>query len=580
MPSPEDVLLDQLLKSRQAERSTPIKDDTAFEIFCCEQALHLHDLSPDEIVAGVVGEGMDGGIDGLYVFLNDVLLAEDSEVFDEGFKPSSISSGARLELQIVQAKRENSFSETAIQKVSSTCADILKLDADIESLRVLYNAEIVSRSGLFREVLLRLASRHPTVSIVFSYASKGQATEVNERVRARATTLEAQFARIITGAKGSVEFLGSAELYKRSNTRSSPTLELRFQEDLTSSSSHLTLVSLKDYIDFLSDENGKLHKEIFDWNVRDYQRGVEVNREIEQSLANPSAPEFWWLNNGVTIVCTKATRIGKTYALDDVQIVNGLQTSYTVHNSRGVIEADERIASKAVTVRILIISNDDHESRDRVIRATNRQTAVPAASLRATDAIQRHIEDYFLSQGWFYDRRKNYYRNAGKSIERIVSIPLLAQVVMATGLSRPDDARARPSSLLKRDEEYGKIFSERTPIEVYLWVARVQKYVDEFLASPIAEAAAQERTNVRFHLSMVVVARMYGKRVHSPSELRMLAEKGALPSSDLVSECLAQVRESLIEFRSDGGQSDDRISKGPLFVEYLSKRLHGTESVK
>lgn len=49
---------------------------------------------------------------------------------------------------------------------------------------------------------------------------------------------------------------------------------------------------------------------------------------------------------------------------------------------------------------------------------------------------------------------------------------------MAMGLSRPDNSRARPSSLLKRDEDYKRIFSTATSLEVYLWLAQSQKTVD------------------------------------------------------------------------------------------------------
>ena len=56
----------------------------------------------------------------------------------------------------------------------------------------------------------------------------------------------------------------------------------------------------------------------------------------------------------------------------------------------------------------------DAPTRDQVIRATNRQTAVSDASLRATDDVQRQIENYFLTKGWYYDRRKNFYKNEGK----------------------------------------------------------------------------------------------------------------------------------------------------------------------
>lgn len=72
---------------------------------------------------------------------------------------------------------------------------------------------------------------------------------------------------------------------------------------------------------------------------------------------------------------------------------------------------------------------------------------------------------------------------------------------MAMGLSRPDNSRARPSSLLKRNEDYKRIFSASTNLEIYLWLAKAQKAVDAFLLSEEAAATAQERTNVRFHLA-------------------------------------------------------------------------------
>ena len=119
--------------------------------------------------------------------------------------------------------------------------------------------------------------------------------------------------------------------------------------------------------------------------------------------------------------------------MDDVQIVNGLQTSHTIHATLSKQPADHPARDRAILVRILV--TDDATTRDQVIRATNRQTNVPVAQLRATDDVQRSIEAYFIGHGWYYDRRKNYYRNLGKNPERIIGIPLLAQAVMAMGLS-------------------------------------------------------------------------------------------------------------------------------------------------
>ena len=572
MVNNELVLLDQILDQRQAERPAAIKDDDAFELFACEQALRYRDLSPEEITDGVVGGGNDGGIDGVYVFLGDVLLSEDSDVFDNDFIPGKVSPGTRLELWMVQAKREVSFTETAIEKVADSARRLLSLAEYESELCELYSPALVTRTGFFRQALRALATRHPHVVIYFVYATRGRTEDINTKVRIKGRDLEVQLAGVMPGAEGKVEFLGAAELWQRANTVPSYTTQLTYQENATSGSSHVALVKLRDYIKFLTDEQGRLRRHIFDWNVRDYQGDVEVNKEIRDSLQDPAGPEFWWLNNGVTIVCSKASAVGKTYALDDVQVVNGLQTSHTIYNVLHEVSGDHPTLDRAVLVRILV-TGDDPATRDRVIRATNRQTSVPAAQLRATDDVQRNIEAYFLGHGWFYDRRKNYYRNNGKSPERIVSISLLAQAVMAMGLSQPDNSRARPSSLLKRNEDYKKLFSETIPLEVYLWFAQSQKSIDAFLVSEAANTIPPERTNLRFHLAMVAAAILVGSEVHSPTQLRSVAAAQTPITDADLPNCLEFLRDCFAKFGKKTGDATDKIAKGPEFVEFILKNM-------
>lgn len=574
----ELVLLDQVLAERQTERISPIRDDVAFELFAAEQALHGHELSLDEIEAGVIGGSNDGGLDGIYVFLGDTLLSEDSDVFQEGFKASSVTAGTKLALWLIQAKRETSFSETAIEKAADSTGRLLSLTEDEALLGRLYSSVVVTRTGFFRKALRTLAAKRPRVEIHFVYATRGRtsgANGINTRVEIKARDLEIQLAGVISGATGHVEFLGAAELWERSNRVQSYTTQLQYQENATSGSSHVALVKLRDYMTFLSDDNGEIRRHIFDWNVRDYQGDVEVNREIKDTLQDPDGPEFWWLNNGVTIVCSQAIAVGKTYTLENVQVVNGLQTSHNIHRVLRAAQLDHPAFDRAVLVRILV-TGDDPATRDQVIRATNRQTAVPAASLRATDNIQRDIEAYFFRLGWFYDRRKNFYRNTGKSPERIVSIPVLAQAVMAMGLSRPDNSRARPSSLLKRDDDYRKIFSDKIPVSIYLWLASSQKSVDAFLAAE-ADVTTQERTNLRFHLAMVAAAKLVGGQVRGLEQLRSTADADRAITEANLPECLAHVREHFTEFQSSTGYAPDKIAKGPEFVDFLLQRTVLTE---
>jgi hypothetical protein len=570
----ELVLLDQVLAQRQAERISPIKDDVAFELFAAEQALHGHELSLDEIADGVIGGSNDGAIDGIYVFLGERLLSEDGDVFQEGFKATSVQAGTKLEVWLIQAKRETSFSETAIDKARDSTDRLLSLHEDDALLNQLYSPVVVTRTGFFRKALPVLAARHPKVEIHFVYATRGRTSGpngINTKVKIKAQSLETQLANVISGATGHVEFLGAAELWQRANSVPSYTTKLQYQENATSGSSHVALVKLRDYMTFLSDDKGDIRRHIFDWNVRDYQGDVEVNREIKDTLQDPDGPEFWWLNNGVTIVCSQAIAVGKTYTLENVQVVNGLQTSHNIHRVLRAAQDDHPAFDRAVLVRILV-TGDDPATRDQVIRATNRQTSVPAASLRATDNIQRDIEAYFLGHGWFYDRRKNFYRNTGKSPERIVSIPVLAQAVMAMGLSRPDNSRARPSSLLKRDDDYRKIFSDKLPVNIYLWLASSLKAVDSFLAAEAGDVTTQERTNLRFHLAMVAAARLVGGKVWSPKQLQAIADQETSITDADLAECLDLVRASFAAFQAEKGYSADKIAKGPDFVEFLLQR--------
>lgn len=567
MTSNELVLLDEVLERRQQARAEPVRDDDAFETFACEQALRELDVSPEDVEAGIVGGGNDGAIDGAFCFQGDILIEEDSEIFDAGYTPPRNQSGTRLLLWLIQAKRQQSFTETAIDLVASSTKRLLDLGSSEADLRLLYADAVVRRIVLFREALKVLAVRHPSVEVRFTYATRGNLADVNPKVLQKAHDLETQFSEILPDAVGKVELLGASELWRRATDLPSFTLELPYQENATRGTSHVALVLLRDYLNFLSGADGGLRRHIFDWNVRDYQGEIEVNNEIGASLLDPAGAEFWWLNNGVTVVCSKSSIIGKTYVLDDVQIVNGLQTSHTIYRVLKGLSLAHPVFNRSVLVRILVTS--DAHTRDQVIRATNRQTSVPVASLRATDDVQRKIEAYFEPRGWYYDRRKKYYSNIGKSPEKIVSIPLLAQAVMAMALSQPNNSRARPSSLLKRDEDYSKIFSDATPLAIYLWVAKAQKAVDAFLQSEAAATTAPERTNLRFHLSMLAAGRLLGDRVRAHTQLARIAEADIpIGQADLLA-CLTDLRAAFDAYTEKTGDSADKAAKGSEFVENL-----------
>jgi len=562
------VLLDTLVEGRAAEQEgEPLADDRLFELFCLEQILKQNELSQEEIVAGQIGGGNDGGIDGLYCFLDGSLIEEDAELLDEDFDPRKVKTGAELALFVIQVKRADSFTETSVQLIADTLSEILDLSKEDDILQEVLSTELIDRAAIFRRAWERLATRHPVISVQVRYATKGDTKKINDKVGDRAKRLQGAISDVNSRANSTVHFVGARELVDLAAQEKSYTLQLKYQEMATANQSHLLLVRLDDYMTFLADD-GTLRKHIFDWNVRDYEGGVEVNKEISASLADSIAPEFWWLNNGVTIICSQASSQNKTMSLDDVQVVNGLQTSVSIYNYLSDAPADDTSRDRNILVRI--IATQDPDTRDKIIRATNRQTAVQAASLRATDTIQRDLERYFLGQEWYYERRKNYYRNQGKPVARIVTIPYLAQAVLAMGFSDPSNSRARPSSLLKRDSDYNRIFDNKVDFGVYLWLARTQKFVDGVLRS--AKLENNGLTNLRFHTAMTAVAAVFEGRVYDPKQLTSLVEEDLTPTDVYkAGTMVAQAGEAFS--KSTGIVKLDQVVKSSDFTEFLLERL-------
>jgi AIPR protein len=576
MQNNETVLVDGYIQAAQDERDTPLEDDVAFETFGAQMVLRDRNLSDEEIELGRVGGGMDGAIDGVYVFLDGELLDEDSELFDPGFKVRAIRKNPELTLWLIQSKRTPSFTETAFDLVHSSVSRLLDLNQTDDQLRVLYSDELISRIRIFTKAWILLSTRSPSISLRFDYVTRGDVSTVGAPVQQKAEDLKSLLESKVPGAAANVRMIGARELWTIANNVPEYDLQLRFAEYLSKGPSYTGLVSLADYYEFLSDDKGELRGHLFDWNVRDFQGGVSVNKDIQSTLDSGDALDFWWLNNGVTILCSTVSISGdKLFTMENVQIVNGMQTSHSVHSAirRIGVEA-ERARQRSLLVRVF--QTQDEATRDRIIRATNSQTKVPDASLHATEDIHRQLEVYFAAKGWFYDRRKNFYKNNGKPADRIVSIPALGQATMAMGLGRPDDARARPSSLLNNPNDYKSIFSQKVPLATYLWLAQAQRRIDSILLMPDV-ADAYVRTNLRFYVSVYLVTKQLGARVYSPSQLAAVAGTPVDFSREDVEQALELLTTDAGELFERHGWTLDRVAKSDSFAEITINRALGIE---
>jgi hypothetical protein len=536
------VILDDVLAQLHKERAPDMDLAAYFEMFCAEQLLKDFDLSYDEIEAGIVDGEHDGGVDSIFAFVNGELITED-------FDTTSFKKDVRLELFVIQSKTSGSYSEAALDRLISVTRNLLDLSKDLDNLSQ-YNEQVREKIKQFRTAYRSLAARFPELSITYFLDGKRPNVPIPKNFATKAEELAEVAKGHFQSAEVRVEILGAAELMELARRQPKSVFELRCRKSLSCDDGAIVLSRLSDFNAFLRDEKGNVRKSLFESNVRDFQGTTEVNSAIRRTLDEGEPPDFWWLNNGVTILASRISITGDVASVADPQIVNGLQTSTQIAmHFDAPKEEDDR------SVMIKIVSSDDEEVRDKIIKATNSQNAVQPATLRATDKIQRDIEATLKGLGLFYDRRKNLYKNEGKPADKIVSIPLMAQALMSILLGRPDDARARPSSLIKDDKTYLELFSEDMPIHLYSVAGVLIKRVEAYLKT-LTALTAQDRNNLRFYVATYIAWMLTGGVNPTADDLSKIDP--AEITDDLLRESANVVS---IEYAKLGGT--DQVAKGP-----------------
>ena len=380
---------------------------------------------------------------------------------------------------IVTCKHEDSFRQVPINNLLASLTELFDLSKSRSHLIAPYNDDLLDQRDLFCDTYKELAIRQPKLSVSFYYASRGDGALLADNVSARANAVVEATRGLFSDCGSAFEFLGASEILALARRQRSTTLKLTFIENVVSraKSNYIVLSTLSDYFRFVTDEEGKLRRYLLESNVRDYMGTTPVNLDIAGSLGQRSRIDecdFWWLNNGITIIATAANSAGKELSLENIQIVNGLQTTETIfaHFKSDGFHEDER----AVLVKIIVTK--DKEVRDRIIKATNYQTPVELASLHATEKIQRDIEDLLLKDNWFYDRRKNFHRNQGRPSHRIISPVTVASAIYALVLKRPDLGGRVKTKFMRVEASYSKIFNPTIDIRVFGAAVSILKGVE------------------------------------------------------------------------------------------------------
>jgi hypothetical protein len=551
-----DVILIQDKLARHRKQSGPTLSESEHDtFFTAEQFLKHYSLSHEEILAGMVDGEKDCGIDAIYFFANGICIHDDTPL-------DKLGRGVRLDVFLLQVKNTSGFKEDAIDKLIVNLPRLLKFDRDEVQLAKFVNSRLIEITRRFLNAFRNLDM--PELRIFTCFASL-KAVDVHPQTRLKSDELENVLGKLFGGATIETHFLDATTLCILARELPNTTRTLVLAENPISTDTaggYIGVVRLDEYEQFITASTGELGSSLFEANVRDYEGDTTVNKSIQHTLSNVDPQvDFWWLNNGVTIVSTRVQPAGKLLKLDSPQIVNGLQTSFEIFKRARPADGDAR------SLLVKVVEARDPAVRDRIIRATNSQTAFGPSALRATDAVQREIEEYLGSRDLFYERRRRYYFNQSVPLEKIVTIDQMGQAVLSVVVQSPHVARHNIQRIYE-DDIYKLVFNTDFPVAMYAASIELFRQCESWLYSLKYRSSVDD---FAFHLACLSGMALSRKVRPSSSDIAKL--EGTELSSSLAQTLFEFIQTVYDQFsRRHGVMLLDQLAKDPEVTKAILAR--------
>jgi len=269
-------------------------------------------------------------------------------------------------------------------------------------------------------------------------------------------------------------------------------------------------LSATEYLKLITDSDGRLQRNLFYDNVRDYQGQNSVNKEIDATLKSGSGQGALAIyNNGITIIAKKVERISDKVKLTDYQIVNGCQTSHVIFANKDVIDPKSHIVAK-------IIETIDSEIAVNVIKATNRQTEVKVEAFESLSPFHKDLEEYYRAHAGskqypiFYERRSKQYDNMPNvRTSQIVTLSAQIKAYVSACLAQPQSTHRYFGEIL--DSNRDRMFVAGDSLERYYAAALILNRVENLFRK---HAIKRKYKVFRYHFVFILynyLIKLYSK---------------------------------------------------------------------
>ena len=228
-------------------------------------------------------------------------------------------------------------------------------------------------------------------------------------------------------------------------------------------------------------------------NIRDALDVSDVNEKIRTTLTK-EPQHFWYLSNGITLICDRIKRHGKgapssggnaAFRLEGASVINGAQTVSAIH--RAMQLKPGKAATGRVLVRIISLEETPEGFGDRITVAANTQNPTEERDFRS-----RRPEQFDLRHDFALSLRLNYVIKRGEPEPPAEQGCTMTEAALALAAAQPSSelvARAkRDASVLWEDPYYRSLFGEN-PSAYRVW--RCVRFL-----RAVRQALTEERENL------------------------------------------------------------------------------------
>jgi hypothetical protein len=281
MPTNDVILLNSLLQKNKPLYGTRDDESEYFELFSIDNVLKNFELSLDELEDGWVDDPDDGGIDGFYVFVDGIFLSDQ-------FETKHVRQEPHVEVYVLTVKSATTFRQAPVVSLITSLGELFNFQLD--TMENPYPAQLLEVRERFRSTYIDLASKNPRLSVRVLYCSRGDSALLAKNVLSKLNQLRKPITSFFSRVTTDAQALGATELLHLAQRTKKYSLLLPFTETYISrdGANYVILCRLKDYINFITDENGDLRRYLFDGNVgaRPCARAVRLRQNYSAERGN------------------------------------------------------------------------------------------------------------------------------------------------------------------------------------------------------------------------------------------------------------------------------------------------------